>query len=66
MGLTVEDVKNNANYNLNDSTPGLMLLQRQIGNEQLLNYNTAKELGANDDDEWSDWEERVLEHRKNK
>lgn len=56
MSLTVGEVKENADYNLSQ---GKMIFQIAIGQQQLANYNKAKELGASDDDDWDDWEDKV-------
>ncbi len=61
MGLSVFEVKENAEYNLNNA---IHPLQIKIGEEQLENYNIAKELGADDNDEWSEWKEKVENYKK--
>lgn len=60
MSLCVEEVKENGEYNLANA---VMPFQTEIGKEQLENYRIAKELGADDDDDWSEWEDRVEEYK---
>ncbi len=62
MSITVEEVKDNGNYNLQNA---VMDFQIVLGNNQLENYNIAIKLGANDNDDWNDWEEKVEEHKRN-
>ena len=64
MGLTVGEVKENADYNLNTEST-ISGIMRLIGKEQLKNYNIAKELGADDEDDWLDWETKVEEYANN-
>lgn len=61
MSLTVGKVLQNAEHKI---TNGQMALQVQIGKDQLTNYIIAKELGAEDDDDWCDWEEKVQKHKE--
>lgn len=61
MSLTVEEVLENADYNLTNSK---LPFQVAIGKRQLTNYKIAKKLGANDEDEWSDWEDKVEQYKK--
>lgn len=58
MSLTVGEVKLNAEHNL-ASRSSIATFQHMIGQEQLDNYNKAIELGANDNDDWYDWQEEV-------
>ena len=62
MSLTIGEVLENSEYNLNEAT---MPFQIELGKQQLANYRIAKELGANDDDDWYEWAEKV-EAYKNK
>jgi hypothetical protein len=61
MSLTVGEVLENANYNLQNAR---IPIQIEIGKNQLENYRLAKDLGADDDDDWAEWEEKV-EQSKN-
>ena len=63
MSLTVGEVKENAEYNFANASTGLGALQRDLAHQQLENYNIAIELGANDEDDWYEWEEKVKEHK---
>lgn len=63
MSLCVEEVKENGEYNLANA---VMPFQTEIGKEQLENYRIAKELGADDGDDWSEWEDRVEEYKTNR
>jgi hypothetical protein len=60
MSLTVGEVLENAEYNINNAA---IPFQIEIGKEQLSNYKVAKELGADDEDNWYDWEDKVSEHK---
>lgn len=62
MSLTIGEVLENANYNLQNA---VISIQIDMGKRQLKNYTVAKELGASDDDDWHDWEDKV-EKYKNK
>ena len=61
MSLTVGEVLENAEYNINNAA---IPLQIELGRQQLRNYKIAKELGADDDDDWYEWEEKVGEYKK--
>ena len=61
MSLTVEEVLENAEYNLTNSK---LPFQVVIGKRQLTNYKIAKELGAKDEDDWSDWEDKVEQYKE--
>lgn len=62
MGLSVGEVLENANYNLSNS---VMNIQVILGKEQLENYTIAKRLGADDEDDWDEWEDKVEEFKQN-
>lgn len=62
MNVTVREVLENAEYNEKGQLP----FQREMAANQRENYNIAKELGANDEDDWSDWEEKVIEYKNKK
>lgn len=64
MGLSIREVLDNANYNLIENK-GLEIAEF-IGRQQLENYTLAKELGANDEDDWYDWEDKVEEYKNKK
>ena len=61
MAFTVEEVKDNAMYNLNNA---VFPFQIELGKQQMKNYEIAKQLGADDDDDWSEWEEKVENYKK--
>jgi len=61
MGLLVYEVKENGEYNCYDAK---FHFQIQLGKDQLRNYEVAKMLGANDEDDWYEWEEKVINYRK--
>lgn len=61
MSLTVSEVLENAEYNISKSA---MSFQVEIAKEQFKNYKIAKELGASDNDDWSDWEDKVENYKK--
>jgi len=61
MSLTVGEVLENANFNFQNQQ---MPLQSLIAKEQLNNYKIAKELGADDNDDWDDWEAKVNEYKE--
>lgn len=63
MSLKVGEVLENANYNISN---GKISFQIELGKEQLSNYTIAKKLGADDDDDWEDWSERVEEEKLKK
>jgi hypothetical protein len=56
MSLTVGEVLENAKYN---EQHAFHPIQKDIAKEQRANYNKAKELGADDEDDWADWEEKI-------
>lgn len=61
MSLTVGEVLENANYNIqNQQIP----LQGILAKQQLNNYKIAKDLGADDNDNWYDWEEKVEKYKE--
>tara|TARA_R110000822_G_scaffold7757_2_gene31499 strand:+ start:159 stop:350 length:192 start_codon:yes stop_codon:yes gene_type:complete len=62
MSLTVEEVLENADYNINNAK---ISFQIELGKEQLKNYKIAKQLGANDEDDWDDWEDKVEVYKNN-
>lgn len=59
MSLTVGEVLENAEYN----KTGKLAIQIYLAQQQEENYNIAKELGADDDDDWYDWEDKVEEYK---
>jgi len=61
--ITVQEVKENGELEIRMAE---FQHQADFGEEQLLNHRIAKELGAGDDDDWDDWEERVQEYKTNK
>ena len=63
MALTVGEVLENAEHNIKDA---VFYLQIELGKEQLENYRIAKELGADDDDCWHEWKEKVENYKKEK
>jgi len=63
MSLSVEEVLENANYNIQNAK---ISFQIEMGKEQLKNYKIAKDLGASDDDDWDDWEEKVQNFKDGK
>ena len=62
MSLFIYEVKENGEYNIKKP---LFPVQKELGNDQLRNYEVAKMLGAAEDDEWYEWQDRVLEYRRN-
>ena len=60
MSLTVGEVLENAEYNENNV---FHPIQIEIAKGQRKNYNIAIELGAREDDDWYDWEDKVEEHK---
>ena len=61
MSITVGEVLQNAEYNISNAS---IPFQMEIGKEQLRNYRIAKEIGANDDDDWADWEDKIDEYKQ--
>jgi hypothetical protein len=61
MSLTVGEVLENANYNLRNVK---IDIQIEIAKSQLENYNIAKQLGADDEDDWAEWEISVENYKK--
>jgi len=62
MSLTVGEVKENAIYNFKNANTGLGIIQVELGNKQMANYEKAIELGASDDDDWEEWENKIKEN----
>jgi hypothetical protein len=60
MSLTVGEVKENADYNLRTGAIGFQI---EMGKQQQINYDIAIELGADEDDDWDDWSDKVEEHK---
>lgn len=60
MSITVGEVLQNSEYNLK----GSLIFQREIGKRQEENYKIAIELGANDDDDWDEWEIKVEAYKE--
>ena len=56
MNLTVGEVLEHAEYNEQNA---FHPMQRELAKSQRDNYNKAKEMGADDDDDWGDWEEKI-------
>ena len=61
--LTVGEVLENAISNLVNA---VIPLQKELGRQQLENYEIAKKLGALDDDDWDMWEKKVQEYKENR
>jgi hypothetical protein len=61
--LTVGEVLENAISNLGNA---VIPLQKELGRQQLENYEIAKKLGALDDDDWDMWEKKVQEYKENR
>jgi hypothetical protein len=61
MSLSVEEVLQNAEYN----EAGVLPIQRMLAKEQRSNYEIAKQLGAKDEDDWYDWEDKVETFKQN-
>jgi len=56
MSLTVGEVLENAEYNEQNA---FHPIQKELAKSQRDNYNKAKELGADDYDDWSEWENKI-------
>jgi ABC-type sulfate transport system substrate-binding protein len=56
MSLTVGEVLENAEYNEQNA---FHPMQKELAKSQRDNYNKVKEMGADDDDDWGDWEEKI-------
>ena len=62
MSLTVYEVLENSKYNREHA---FHPIQIELAQQQEENYNIAKSLGADDVDDWYEWEEKVSEFKKN-
>jgi hypothetical protein len=56
MSITIEEVLENAEYNEKNAFHPVQL---DLAKRQRSNYEIAKKLGANDEDDWNEWAEKV-------
>jgi hypothetical protein len=60
MSLSIREVLENAEYNEQNA---VISMQKELVKSQRENYNIAKELGANDGDDWDEWSEKVTKYK---
>jgi hypothetical protein len=60
MSLSIREVLENAEYNEQNA---VISMQIDLAKSQRKNYEVAKELGANDEDDWNEWSEKVEKYR---